>query len=696
MLKLSIRNFTKIGIYLLLVPIIAYSAKAQKNINIIKSNAKVNPDYPSKSISGEVKIDFRVDKKCKQVKLDAQNMKAELIDASARNISLTTNQKFIIIKGKFKPKKKYQVNIQYDAQPKQTLYFVPTKNGYQIWTQGQGKDTSHWLPTNDDMNDKGIFNLSITIPEEMSVVANGKLKNISDYSKNENLWEFQMKKPMSSYLLSFAIGNFAKQESKKHPLEYYLATSDSLNMEPTFRHSQQIFEYLEDKTGYDYPWQNYKQVAVKDFLYAGMENTTCTIFSDAFVVDSTGFIDRNYVNVNAHEMAHQWFGNLVTEKSSKHHWLHEGFATYYALLAEKEVFGEDYFYFKLYQNAKQLYDRSKKGSGEKVMRSGASSLTYYQAGAWALHALQEQIGNKKFDDIIRTYLKENEFQNVITTDFLSVVDSLSSVDTLAFKNKWLNQTAFQGKEALDLLKKNSTIKKLMKLESLRKVPFEKKKNQLQQALQLPIDQFLGQEAVYQLPEPASNEVVQLYLNAFSADEHIVRQVISERLSDIPTVLQSNYETLLNDDSYLTRQNALLHLWMSFPDKRAQYLDQMKNEIGFNDYNIRTLWLALAIATNEYQPEKSFSYLEELIGFTSKENRYQTRRNAFQYLYQINIFRKKVLKNLIEACLHHNWRFKNFSRDLFKKWMEKASNKDKLKSIDLSKEKQQIVDKLLKG
>ena len=169
MLKLSIRNFTKIGVCLFLILIIAHSANAQKNIDIIESNADVKPDYPSKSISGEVKIDFRVDEKCKQVKLDAQNMNAELIDASNRNISLTTKKKFIILNGRFKPNKEYRVNIQYNAQPKQALYFVPTENNYQIWTQGQGKDTSHWLPTNDDMNDKAIFNLSIISPKKMTL-----------------------------------------------------------------------------------------------------------------------------------------------------------------------------------------------------------------------------------------------------------------------------------------------------------------------------------------------------------------------------------------------------------------------------------------------------------------------------------------------------------------------------------------------
>ncbi len=86
-----------------------------------------------------------------------------------------------------------------------------------------------------------------------------------------------------------------------------------------------MFDFLEDEIGFPYPWQNYKQVPVHDFFYAGMENTSLTIFSDAFVVDSIGFNDRNYINVNAHELAHQWFGDLVTAKSGEHHWLQEGF-----------------------------------------------------------------------------------------------------------------------------------------------------------------------------------------------------------------------------------------------------------------------------------------------------------------------------------------------------------------------------------
>ena len=137
-----------------------------------------------------------------------------------------------------------------------------------------------------------------------------------------------MQQPMSSYLVALAIGKYHKRaETSKSgiPLELYYYPEDSLKFEPTYRYTKQIFGFLETEIGVPYPWQNYKQVPVKDFLYAGMENTGTTIFADSFVIDSIAFIDKNYVNVNAHELAHQWFGNLVTETSGTHHWLQEGF-----------------------------------------------------------------------------------------------------------------------------------------------------------------------------------------------------------------------------------------------------------------------------------------------------------------------------------------------------------------------------------
>src|SRR5699024_379085 len=121
---------------------------------------------------------------------------------------------------------------------------------------------------------------------------------------------------------------------------------------------------------------------------------------------------------NAHELAHQWFGDLVTEKSSKSHWLQEGFATYYALLAEKEIFGEEDYYFKLYKSAEQLKAQSDKGQGRALTDPEAGSLTFYQKGAWALHILREKIGDKAFRTGVQNYLETYKFKNADTNDFI--------------------------------------------------------------------------------------------------------------------------------------------------------------------------------------------------------------------------------------------------------------------------------------
>ena len=133
-----------------------------------------------------------------------------------------------------------------------------------------------------------------------------------------------MQKPMSSYLLVLAIGKFDKKiefSNSGIPLEMYYRPKDAVKFEPTYRYSKPIFDCLESEIGLKYPWEIYRQIPVRDFLYAGMENTSATLFSSHLIVDSIGFEDRNYTNVNAHELAHQWFGDLVTAESGTHHWL---------------------------------------------------------------------------------------------------------------------------------------------------------------------------------------------------------------------------------------------------------------------------------------------------------------------------------------------------------------------------------------
>ncbi|MGB0950146.1 MAG: M1 family aminopeptidase, partial [Marinirhabdus sp.] len=288
-------------------------------VDFQKIEATVFPNAQTASVHGQVSVQFTILQDTPSVFLDAVNF-TEVLNLGGT--TLTNTGKRLVFTSTFKAGQPYTVSFSYTAKPKQTLYFT----GGQIWTQGQGKYTSHWLPSLDSTNDKIEFDLTLKAPRGKTAIANGKLlhkKNEAGYT----FWQYDMQRPMSSYLVALAIGDFkkkAQQSATGHPIELYIKPEDLKNHGPTYRYTKQLFDFFETEIGVPFPWQNYKQVPVRDFLYAGMENTTLTIFSEAFVVDSIAFPDRNYVNVNAHELAHQWFGNLVTATNGTHHWLHEG------------------------------------------------------------------------------------------------------------------------------------------------------------------------------------------------------------------------------------------------------------------------------------------------------------------------------------------------------------------------------------
>lgn len=646
------------SIFNLLIVLFCWLIQAQQTDVVDFKKAKVevgfNPDQ--EKVIGSAKYEFEILKDIDSVYLDAiafQNIIYVLDEKFADSLY---NGKQAIIKYPFKANTNHTLEVTWQAQPKKTLYFIGWDNDSeekQIWTQGQGKYTSNWLPSIDDMNDKIEFDLSITFDKDYQVIANGKLVSKEDYF-GKTKWHFDMQQPMSSYLVALAIGKYNKKtETSKSgiPLEMYYYPEDSLRVEPTYRFSKQIFDFLEEEIGVPYPWQNYKQIPVKDFLYAGMENTSATIFSDTYVIDSISFIDKNYVNVNAHELAHQWFGDLVTEASGAHHWLQEGFATYYALLAEKEIFGENHYYWQLYDYAQKLMEQEKAGSGTSLLNPKSSSLTFYQKGAWVLHMLREQVGDEAFKNAVKNYLWKHQFKNVETNDFISEVEKASGLDLDSFVMDWLESDVFHYEKAIESLKKSDFIKSYLDVDC------EENTSKCTDYLASNTSDEVKIKVVSQIPEQLKSADFNNSLK--------VRQAIAQYLTQIPQELKSDYETLLDDESYVTIEVALYNLWNNFPEDRPKYLNKTKGVEGFNDKNVRMLWLALALITEDFQPENKPNYFQELTNYTNPENHFEIRLNAFQYLKLLSACNDTCKENLEQASTSPIWQFSKFAKDYLK-------------------------------
>jgi aminopeptidase N len=674
------------ALFFLLFSIFSFSQQT-KYVDFLTCTASLYPNFEEKSISGSVTYEFKVKQIIDTIKIDAKNIVFSDVMINDKLVKFKNSGKTLDLFEGFS-KGKNKLTFQYNAIPKQTLYFIGKDEYRQIWTQGQGKYTSHWLPSFDDVNEKVIFGITINYYVDMDkfkfdpiALSNGKLnfeKKTISWSRgvNDITRNYQMQKPMSSYLVMLAFGNFVKHEVKSNSgtfLEFYIDKNDYSKFEPTYRYSKQIFDYLEQEIGVKYPWKIYRQVPVRDFLYAGMENTTSTIFAQDFVVDSIGFNDKNYINVNAHELAHQWFGDLITAQSGKHHWLQEGFATYYALLAEKEIFGDNYFYNELYDYALQLKNAAKTDT-IPVMNENASSLSFYKKGAWALHTLREDIGAKNFQKAVKKYLKKYQYKNVNTDEFLAEIKKVAKdFDIKKFKSKWLETAGFDMVLAESYLFNNKSVAAYIQLTKEKK-DLENCKAILESETYFPVKQYI----FYKLgntPFEDKKELIEIGMK----QNVYVRQAIAETMSEIPIEFKSQYETFLEDDSYKTKEIALINLCNSFPNQANEYLEKLKNLQGNNDKSLRVSWLKIALNSDKYISHKNL-YFNELLNYTSSNNGSLIRENALEVLLELYPNNPNVIQALFHATTHHKWQFTKFAREKIRTMLKQPDFRNQVENL----------------
>jgi len=656
----------------------------QTQADFLTADIAIIPDSTG-SIEATASYEVLAKEKARSFYLDAQKMNFSSVRLNGKKAKYAYDGKRIEIQKKIKPGKKYRLSISYNVQPHQAVYFNGWNDGIadnnQIWTQGQGKYTSHWVPSLDDMNDKMVFDLSITFDKAYEVIANGKLQDVAAKGEVKE-WKYSMDAPMSSYLLAFSIGDYDSKTIRSTsgtPIQNFYYRGDEDTYEPSYRYTKELFDFLEKEIGMPYPWKNYKQVPVRDFLYAGMENTGLTIFSDSFMVDSLAFADKNYVEVNAHEMAHQWFGNLVTEVDGNHHWLHEGFATYYALLAEGSVLGEENMYWKLYDKAKALQKTSVAGQGQALTDPKASSLTFYDKGAWALVMLRDLVGDEAFKTGTLNFLKTHQFSNATITDYLKAISETSGKDLSTFESIWLAGTSFPMEQARQYLSRNSkTIRDFLAMQHEIRTSNAPNDRIMQKYWALNPSKQLRERGIRLYFKSLSNEFIGEILRTGDLK---MRQAVVQSTTRILAELQHDYERLLVDTSYLTVEQALYLLWVQVPGKRDEYLRMTEGIIGMPDRNVQLMWLLLASLTNDYT-DKALrqAYRNELASFTSPEHSFEVRQRAFILLTEIHGMKDQNFKDLINATVHPQYAFRSFARDLLDTYLKIPDEKERLRKL----------------
>lgn len=661
-------------LFFLFVSLIGFSQQHPK-VDFISSRASLEINPVKQNVWGSVEYDFIVSEILDTIRIDAKKMTFTDVKINGKSVAYKVSDKELLLYEGYELGE-HKLSFNYEAFPVQAMYFVQ-KNHFedvQIWTQGQGKYTSHWYPSFDDVNEKVIFNLEITFYKDYTVLANGNL--INKQEKDDNIsWTYQMHKPMSSYLLMLAIGKFEKQSfiSKSGiPNDLYYHYTDKDKFEPTYRYSKEIFDFLESEIQVPYPWKIYRQVPVWDFMYGGMENTTSTIFAQDYVVDEIGYNDRNYVNVNAHELAHQWFGDLITAKSGEHHWLQEGFATFYALLAEKNLFGDDYYYWKLYQNAQKI-EQAAQSDDIPILNTKASSLSYYQKGAWALHILRENVGEEKFRLAVKNYLQKHAFANVNTEDFFREIRAVSDYDLEKFSKNWLESHVFQKEEVYRSLKKNAFIKQYIELQVQPLNPVKDKKKilkLLKSDVYYPIKELL----LYQVADLEFEKRKEFLVAALNTQNVKVRQAVASTLSDIPESFREQYETLLSDASYITREIVLFNLFQNFENHRERYVKLSEDWIGFEGNNLEVLHHTLSFVTTKSETQQIKDYLA-LLNLSGTNYDATTRQNALEKLISLNLNTDEIFKSLAYGTSNFRWRFAQFCREQIKKLIQNEEYKN---------------------
>ncbi|MEL6495232.1 MAG: M1 family metallopeptidase [Cyanobacteria bacterium J06623_7] len=344
-----------------------------------------------------------------------------------------------------------KVEIAYSVdQPQRGLYFIQPTADYpdkptQVWTQGEDEDSRFWFPCFDYPGQLATSEIRVEIPTGMMAISNGELVN-TEVKGDRLVYHWSQQQVHPTYLMTLAVGDFGviEDEWRGKPVNYYVAKGREADGKRSMEKTPRMVEFLSHKYGYDYPYPKYAQVCVDDFIFGGMENTSTTLLTDRCLLDERAATDNMRTeSLVLHELAHQWFGDLVVIKHWSHAWIKEGMASYAEVFWTEAEYGKDDAAYYLLNEARAYISedstRYRRPIVTNVYREAIELYDrhLYEKGACVYHMIRAILGDELFDKAIRTFVNDNAHKTVETVDLLRAIDKATGYNLMFLFDRYV-------------------------------------------------------------------------------------------------------------------------------------------------------------------------------------------------------------------------------------------------------------------
>ena len=423
-----------------------------KDYDLEHSRIALRFDLDQKKVIGDVTHTLTILRDTQSITFDSAGLQIQSVTLNkvAATFETSEDKLRVTLPKLAKPGEKFTVEIKYQGKPTKGLFFVLPDKDYpdrprQIWTQGESEDTRYYLPTYDYPNDRLTTETILTVPADWLTVSNGKLISVTDAGSGLKTWTWRESQPSSTYLITVVAGEFAEARDswRNIPVTYYAPKDRADRLTVNYGRTPAMIDLFSKQLGVDYPWEKYAQSMVDDFVVGGMENSSATTNTSSSLRHPKLVPEypEDEDPLISHELAHQWFGDLVTCKDWGNIWLNEGFATFMESVWSEAHFGKDFADYQRWETSRQWFAMQALYSKPIVRHDFDDSSEFdenvYAKGGWVLFMLRHQLGEDAFYAGLKHYLEVNRGKNVVTADLTKAIEEATHTNVDQFFSQWI-------------------------------------------------------------------------------------------------------------------------------------------------------------------------------------------------------------------------------------------------------------------